>query len=210
MNPLYHTTRFLTSVNQLKQLPPDNGREVAFAGRSNAGKSSALNVITRQKQLARISKTPGRTQMINYFEVVPERYLVDLPGYGYAKVPESMRRHWRATLERYFSQRRALHGLILLMDCRHPLTDLDKQMLDWCTHRVLPCHILLTKADKLKRGPAAAALQKVASALKQHYPHSSVQLFSAVTRAGVEQAHAKLDSWLFDAEAFQDVADSRE
>lgn len=196
MHSRYQATRFLTSVRDLKQLPPADGREVAFAGRSNAGKSSALNALTGQKALARVSKTPGRTQMINYFEVEPGRYLVDLPGYGYARVPEAVRLHWRQLLQNYFDQRAALCGLILLMDIRRSLTDLDRQMLDWCEHRELPSHILLTKADKLKRGPAATALQQVRRELRENYPHAGAQLFSAPKRMGVDQACAKLDEWL--------------
>lgn len=196
MTSRYHNTRFLTSAHDLVQLPPARGREVAFAGRSNAGKSSALNALTRRRALARISKTPGRTRLINYFEVEPGRYLVDLPGYGYAKVPEALRRHWQKTLQRYFAERQTLAGLVLLMDVRHPLTDLDRRMLDWCEHRGLPSHILLTKADKLKRGPASATLEQVRRVLAQDYPHAGVQLFSALKRLGVDEACAKLDEWL--------------
>ena len=196
MSNRYKVTQFFTSANTLKQLPPDQGREIAFAGRSNAGKSSALNTLTQQKSLARTSKTPGRTQLINFFQVAPERYLVDLPGYGYAKVPEAMRDHWRHTLERYFNRRKALCGLFMLMDIRHPLTDSDRQMLAWCEHRKLPSHILLTKADKLKRGPAKATLHQVRNDLQRHYPHASAQLFSSLTRLGMEEACAKLDEWL--------------
>ena len=197
MNNRYHKIQFLLSVREIAQLPPDEGREVAFAGRSNAGKSSALNVICQQKSLARTSKTPGRTQMINFFQIEPARRLVDLPGYGYAKVPEAMRRHWRYVLERYFNERQALCGLILLMDIRHPLTDQDHQMLEWCNHRRLPVHILLTKADKLKRGPAAAALQQVRRTTRLSYSQTSVQLFSALAKMGVDKARDQLDAWLY-------------
>jgi GTP-binding protein len=197
MNSRYHATRFLTSVHELSQLPPDQGLEVAFAGRSNAGKSSALNAVTRQKSLARTSKTPGRTQMINFFQVESGRCLVDLPGYGYAKAPEAMRRHWHHTVERYLSKRQALRGLFLLMDIRHPLTELDRQLLGWCGPRGLPIHILLTKADKLKRGAALTALHEVQRRINQNYPHQvSLQLFSALQSMGVDEAHAKLDEWL--------------
>jgi GTP-binding protein len=192
----YRTVSFLISVNALTQLPPDTGREVAFAGRSNAGKSSALNVLTGQRQLARVSKTPGRTQLLNFFQVEPERYLVDLPGYGYAQVPDAIRRHWRLLLEHYLRERLALRGLMLLMDIRHPLTPLDRQLLDGCAHRQLPAHILLTKADKLGRGAAQTALQQVQKALKRDYPLTSAQLFSAPTALGVDEAHARLDEWL--------------
>jgi len=192
----YRAAHFLNSVNSLAQLPPDTGREVAFAGRSNAGKSSALNVLTGQRQLARVSKTPGRTQLLNFFQVEPERYLVDLPGYGYAQVPDAIRRHWRLLLERYLRERLALRGLMLLMDIRHPLTPLDRQLLDGCAHRQLPAHILLTKADKLGRGAAQTALQQVQKALNRDYPLTSAQLFSAPTALGVDEAHARLDEWL--------------
>jgi GTP-binding protein len=195
-NP-YRTARFLLSAGEFKQLPPDQGREVAIAGRSNAGKSSALNALTGQARLARISKTPGRTQLINFFEVAPQRYLVDLPGYGYAKVPEAVRQRWQQLLERYLSQRRALQGLLLLMDIRHPLTELDRQMLGWTQHHGLDSHILLAKADKLKRGRAGDTLRQVAGVLEQHYPQASVQLFSATSGQGIPEAHAKLDAWLF-------------
>ncbi|MFZ1640243.1 MAG: ribosome biogenesis GTP-binding protein YihA/YsxC [Candidatus Contendobacter sp.] len=192
----YRTVSFLISVNALAQLPPDTGREVAFAGRSNAGKSSALNVLTGQRQLARVSKTPGRTQLLNFFLVEPERYLVDLPGYGYAQVPDAIRRHWRALLERYLRERATLRGLMLLMDIRHPLTVLDRQMLNGCAYRQLPAHVLLTKADKLGRGAARTALQQVQRALKTDYPQTSAQLFSAPTGLGIDEAHAQLDEWL--------------
>ena len=192
----YRATCFLNSVNSLAQLPPDTGREVAFAGRSNAGKSSALNVLTGQRQLARVSKTPGRTQLLNFFQVTPERYLVDLPGYGYAQVPDAIRRHWRLLLEYYLRERFALRGLILLMDIRHPLTHLDRQLLDGCAHRQLPAHILLTKADKLGRGAARTALQQVQKMLKTDYPLTSAQLFSAPAGLGVDEAHTRLDEWL--------------
>ncbi len=192
----YRATGFFQSVNALAQLPPDRGWEVAFAGRSNAGKSSALNALTGQRQLARVSKTPGRTQLLNFFLIAPERYLVDLPGYGYAQVPESLRQHWRLLLERYLSQRIALRGLMLLMDSRHPLTALDQRLLDSCFQRQLPVHVLLTKADKLSRGAGQTALQQVQQRLKSYAPYSSAQLFSALTGLGIAEAHAQLDAWL--------------
>jgi GTP-binding protein len=194
-NP-FKNASFLTSANELHQLPPDAGAEVAFAGRSNAGKSSALNVITEQRSLARTSKTPGRTQLINFFELDAERRLVDLPGYGYAKVPEAVKRHWQQVLSDYLATRQCLRGLVLLMDSRHPLKDFDRQMLDWCLSKQMPVHVLLTKADKLKRGPAGNTLQKVRAALKAEYPLATVQLFSALNRQGVEQAREQLTTWL--------------
>jgi len=196
MNSRYRATRYFTSAYSLDQLPPDGGHEVAFTGRSNVGKSSALNTLAWQKGLARISKTPGRTQMINFFQVAPDCYLVDLPGYGYAKVPEAMRRHWQTTIQRYLNSRQALRGLFLLMDVRHPLTALDSQMLAWCEHRGLPVHVLLTKADKLNRGAALAALRQVQEALQPQRPRVSVQLFSALKRTGIDAAYGKLDEWL--------------
>lgn len=192
----YRAANFLSSVNMLEQLPPDTGQEVAFAGRSNAGKSSALNLLTGQHQLARVSKTPGRTQMINFFQVEAERYLVDLPGYGYARVPEAIRRHWGALLERYLRERMALRGLLLLMDIRHPLTELDQRLLDCCVARALPAHLLLTKADKLSRGAAKSVLQQVQKTLYSDYPQATAQLFSAQNGQGIDEAHQRLDEWL--------------
>ena len=191
----YSHARFLLSVPQPQQAPPDIGYEVAFAGRSNAGKSSALNALTQRKSLARTSKTPGRTQHLVFFELDGERRLVDLPGYGFAKVPEKIRRQWGLAMEQYFIERQSLRGLILLMDVRHPLTDFDKQMLQWCQHANMPVHILLTKADKLKRGPAMSSLLKVQKALAEQH-NVSVQLFSALKHTGVEQAREILDAWL--------------
>ena len=195
MNP-FRLVSFLTSANQLNQLPPDEGHEVAFAGRSNAGKSSALNTLTDHRGLARTSKTPGRTQLINFFLLDEQRRLVDLPGYGYAKVPEAVKRHWQQVLADYLRVRQCLRGLVLLMDIRHPLKDFDRQMLDWCNNQKMPVHILLTKADKLKRGPASNTLQQVRKTLKAEYPLVTVQLFSSLDKQGVEQARAQLASWL--------------
>ena len=191
----YRQAVFLLGVHDLEQLPPDTGLEVAFAGRSNSGKSSALNLIAGQRALARISKTPGRTQQINFFDLGIQRFLVDLPGYGYAKVPESVRRHWQRVLQDYLAERQALTGLILLMDVRRPLTELDLQMLDWCHHRSLPSHILLTKADKLSRGRAGVVLMQTAATLKQDYPGATVQLFSALKGNGVETVRSRMDDW---------------
>jgi GTP-binding protein len=194
-NP-FKNVSFLTSANELHQLPPDQGAEVAFAGRSNAGKSSALNVITEQRNLARTSKTPGRTQLINFFELDEAHRLVDLPGYGYAKVPERVKNHWQRVLSDYLATRHCLRGLVLLMDIRHPLKEFDRQMLEWCRHQQMPVHILLTKADKLKRGPGGNTLQKVRKTLKAEHPLVTVQLFSALDRQGVEPARDKLAEWL--------------
>jgi len=198
MNPVYRRAKYLVGAHQLRQAPPDRGAEIAFAGRSNAGKSSVINTITGISGLARTSKTPGRTQLLNFFTLDDaERRLVDLPGYGYAKVPESARRHWRHTLEEYLRTRRSLRGLILVMDIRHPLTDFDQQLLAWCSEAGMAVHVLLTKADKLKRGPALAALDKVRRALAARFGDQvSVQLFSAKAKTGVDEAHAVLDHWL--------------
>lgn len=194
-NP-FKSISFLTSANALHQLPPDSGAEVAFAGRSNAGKSSALNVITEQHNLARTSKTPGRTQLINFFELDGEHRLVDLPGYGYAKVPEKIKRHWQQVLSDYLQTRHCLRGLVLLMDVRHPLKEFDIQMLDWSAHQGMRVHVLLTKADKLGNGPAGNTLQKVKKELKANYPLATAQLFSSLNRRGVEDARSKLAEWL--------------
>jgi len=157
----YNRIEFLKSANDKKQLPPDIGAEVAFGGRSNAGKSSALNAITGFKRLARTSKTPGRTQLINFFQLDPQRRLVDLPGYGYAKVPDAIKFHWEKILSEYIMQRQSLKGIVLLMDIRHPLKPLDWQMIEWGLSQQLPLHILLTKADKLKRGASVNTFLKL-------------------------------------------------
>jgi len=196
MNPLYRQTSFLISAARLDQAPPDQGWEVAFAGRSNAGKSSAINALCGQKSLTRTSKTPGRTQLLNFFRVDDERRLVDLPGYGYAKVAEAAKRQWQGFMADYLTRRECLSGLILMMDIRHPLTDFDRNMLDWNTHHGTPTHILLTKADKLKRGPSLDQLRKVERMLGEWPEGVSVQLFSALKRQGIDQAHEVLDRWL--------------
>lgn len=180
---------FLTSAWQPHQFPPDTGAEVAFAGRSNAGKSSALNAITGRKDLARTSKTPGRTQLINFFSLDVDRRLADLPGYGYAKVPEQMKRHWRELLERYVESRASLAGLVVVMDARRPLTDFDVQMLEWAQANGLAAHALLTKADKLTRNEAMKTYREVDARVKDI---GTAQLFSAVTKAGVDEARARV------------------
>lgn len=196
MNPFYHRARFLESAAAIKQLPPaEDAHEVAFAGRSNAGKSSALNLICNRKSLARTSKTPGRTQLINFFALDEHRRLVDLPGYGFAKVASPIRTQWQGLLSRYVEQRACLRGIILMMDIRHPMKDLDRQMIDWCRSIDLPVHVLLTKADKLRRGPAKQVLMQVRKEVAAD-PDISCQLFSALKRQGVDEAHAVLDRWL--------------
>jgi len=190
-NP-YRSARYLVSAHQLRQLPEDSGCEVAFAGRSNAGKSSAINALTEQKALARTSKTPGRTQQIVIFDIAPGQRFADLHGYGYAKVPEKLRDHWRQLMQSYFDRRQSLCGVVLVMDIRHPMRPFDEQMLAWCSAAGVPCHVLLTKADKLKRGPALATLQKVRASL---LPGASAQVFSAKSRSGLEELIGRLDVW---------------
>ncbi|MBL1321661.1 MAG: YihA family ribosome biogenesis GTP-binding protein [Methylophaga sp.] len=195
MSNIYRQAHYTISATQLSELPDDMGIEVAFAGRSNAGKSSAINTITDQRALARISKTPGRTQMINFFALDHERALVDLPGYGYAKVPEKMKIRWQQTLGKYLETRQALKGLMLMMDIRHPLKEFDIQMVKWANNAELPVHILLTKSDKLKHGAAMASLHSVEAQLRKLNLNAGVQLFSSLKKTGKEQAIARLDNW---------------
>jgi GTP-binding protein len=190
---------YLLAAHTPRQLPPDGGAEVAFAGRSNAGKSSALNALCGQNALARVSKTPGRTQQLVYFELPPHvgPYLVDLPGYGYAKVPQDLQAHWQAFIDGYFRTRQALRGLVVVMDIRHPLKDYDLQMLGYAVERGLPAHALLTKADKLGRGGAASALLGVRKTLTGHFGDTvSVQSFSAESKWGVEELRGIVAGWL--------------
>ncbi len=183
----------------LANAPADQGSEVAFAGRSNAGKSSAINALTGNKKLARTSKIPGRTQLINFFTVDSTRRIVDLPGYGFAKVPINVKKEWNRQLEKYLQFRESLKGLILLMDVRHPLTDYDAQMLTWCHQSDMPTHVLLTKSDKLKRGPAKATLFKVRSVLDDFGPLYTAQLFSSASSAGLMELESVLAEWLLDS-----------
>ena len=197
MSQLLERARYLLSAHNGRQLPPDLGSEVAFAGRSNAGKSSALNALTRQNALARVSKTPGRTQQLVYFQVTPEAHLVDLPGYGYAKVPLDLQAHWQAFIDQYFRTRDALKGLVVVMDIRHPLKDYDLQMLGYAVQRGLPAHALLTKADKLGRGQQSQTLLKVRKELSSRFGDSvSVQCFSGESKQGVDEARAVIGGWL--------------
>lgn len=187
---------FLISAAKVDQCPLDSGLEVAFAGRSNAGKSSALNTLTHAN-LARTSKTPGRTQLLNFFSLDDERRLVDLPGYGYAKVPIPLKQHWQEHLEAYLSSRNSLSGVVLMMDIRHPLTEFDRLMLGWAQASSMPLHILLTKADKLAFGAQKNALLKVQRDIRQGWGDTaSIQLFSAPKRQGVEDAQRVLARWL--------------
>jgi len=197
MNSRYQQAVFAFSANREAQFPAAARVEIAFVGRSNAGKSSALNTLTNQKTLARVSRTPGRTQLINYF-ALPDAgcFLVDLPGYGYAEVPEQVRAHWQALLGRYLLQREVLRGVVLLMDIRHPMKELDIRMLECCAERQLPAHVLLTKADKLSRSVAEKQLRALRSELVNWHAPFSVQLFSSLKRLGLPELVAQLDMWI--------------
>ena len=186
----------MTSAPTLSNCPPDTGLEVAFAGRSNAGKSSAINTLTGNRRLARTSKTPGRTQLLNFFSLSDNQRLVDLPGYGYAKVPLEVKQKWQRHLEEYLRQRQSLYGLVLLMDCRHPLQEYDRMMLNWAGSSSMPVHILLTKADKLKRGPASACLLATQKALIDSDNEVTVQLFSSLKQTGISELKTTLNQWL--------------
>jgi GTP-binding protein len=202
--PDYRAAAFLTSAGKFSQCPPDTGWEVAFAGRSNAGKSSAINSLTGNHKLARTSKTPGRTQLINFFTVGEHQRLVDLPGYGFAKVPQAVQKQWTQQLEAYLQQRQCLRGLVLMMDVRHPLQPFDQQMLSWAVAAHMPVHILLTKSDKLKNGPARNTLLQVKKGLEEHGELVSVQLFSALKHSGLKELIAVLDAWLTDDSVYAD------
>ncbi|MGP6444402.1 ribosome biogenesis GTP-binding protein YihA/YsxC [Rahnella aceris] len=191
----YHMTHFVMSAPDIRHLPSDAGIEVAFAGRSNAGKSSALNTLTQQKSLARTSKTPGRTQLINLFEVKPGIRLVDLPGYGYAEVPEEMKRKWQRALGEYLQMRNSLKGLVVLMDIRHPLKDLDQQMIQWAVDVGTPVMLLLTKADKLASSARQAQIKMVREAVKEFMGDIQVEAFSSPKKMGVDKLSDKLNTW---------------
>lgn len=192
-NPLAGA-RFLTSVAQLSQLPAGDRPELAFAGRSNAGKSSALNALCGQRQLARVSNTPGRTQMLNFFELADGR-LVDLPGYGFARAPKDLRDAWGGLIEGYLESRECLRGLVVVMDARHPLKPFDRMMLQWAHAQALPCRVLLTKADKLTPSVQRRTLAEVEGALPGLHAQATAQLFSSTDRTGVEVARARLAAW---------------
>jgi GTP-binding protein len=192
---LFSKAQFFTTVNYLRDLPQHSGREVAFVGRSNAGKSSAINTLANHTRLAYTSKTPGRTQHINYFSLGENKFLVDLPGYGYAKVPSDVQQHWEGLLSQYLQTRDALYGLVIIMDARHPLTPLDEQMLDWFKPTGKPVHVLLTKSDKLSRQQATLTLNRVKSNLAEHFPFCSVQLFSSLKKIGMAEAEAVIAGW---------------
>ncbi|MCH1610976.1 MAG: ribosome biogenesis GTP-binding protein YihA/YsxC [Luminiphilus sp.] len=206
----FRKAAFLQSASAIENAPTDFGSEVAFAGRSNSGKSSAINTLTHQGKLARTSRTPGRTQLINFFSLSDHQRLVDLPGYGFAKVPLAVKKKWNQQLERYLQYRESLRGLVMLMDIRHPLTEPDRQMLGWAVTASMPVHILLTKADKLKRGPAQSTLLSVREELSTQSDLISVQLFSSLKRQGVDTLGRQLNNWLTDSSVFDDAPDRGE
>ncbi len=194
--PLFQKVELALTVGQISQLPPPGAGEIAFAGRSNAGKSSAINTLVERKGLAFVAKTPGKTRTIQFYSIGDAGFLVDLPGYGYAKVSEVQRRQWHRLLEEYLTTRASLRALVLIMDIRHPLTPLDRQMLAWFAPRGLPVHILLTKSDKLSRGDAKSTLLQVRAELAANFPMGSAQLFSSLHRTGTEDARAVIADWL--------------
>ena len=197
----FRKVHFVTSAPDIRHLPNDGGVEVAFAGRSNAGKSSALNALTQQKNLARTSKTPGRTQLINLFELEPGKRLVDLPGYGYAQVPEEMKRKWQESLTEYLQKRESLKGLVILMDIRHPLKDIDRQLLNWAVSNDLEVLVLLTKADKFNPAPRKTIVQQVRRDVVRFGGNVRVEAFSALKGLGIDTLAEVLTGWYLSAEA---------
>lgn len=195
MGCIYHRLTFLTGIAQTFQLTDDSGWEVAFAGRSNVGKSSALNALANQRGLARTSKTPGRTQHVNLFAVDDKRRIADLPGYGYAAVAQQIQRDWEFLLREYIETRRSLRGIVVLMDCRRPFTELDQNMLQWCMQRNHPVHVLLTKADKLGANETRRVRDSVKNELRHHPSVQSFQLFSATSGVGLLELYSTLDRW---------------
>jgi GTP-binding protein len=193
---LFRGARFYISAHNLIDLPAPQGPEIAFAGRSNAGKSSAINTLTDHNRLAFVSKTPGRTQMINFFSLPCGAHLVDLPGYGYAKVQRDLRAHWEGLLSTYLQTRSSLFAMVLIMDARHPLTPLDEQMLRWFAPTGKPVHVLLTKSDKLTRQQAMKTLRDVQVALRQFAGNYSAQLFSSLKKRGINETEAVVARWL--------------
>jgi len=196
MNPIYHQATFIMSAPSINQAPEDTGREIAFAGRSNAGKSSTINSLTQQKSLARISKTPGRTQLLNFFQLTETNRFVDLPGFGYAKVPLAVKKDWHKMMENYLLQRKSLSGIVLVMDIRHPLTEFDWQMIHWCQHSQVPLHILLNKCDKMKYGASKNILMQVEKQLHDSASPVTTQLFSSLKKTGIQELQNTLDIWL--------------
>lgn len=200
----------MTSAPTLRECPPDVGSEVAFAGRSNAGKSSAINALTGNRKLARTSKTPGRTQLLNFFALDDRHRLVDLPGYGFAKVPLAVKQQWQRHLDAYLEQRLSLRGLVLLMDIRHPLQPFDNTLLEWARRGRMPVHVLLTKADKLNRGAAKSTLLQVRKQLQGQMENVSVQLFSSLDLQGLDELQTQLNGWLRSAEPEGDASAEQE
>lgn len=196
MSLVVQNTEYWKSFEKYHQIPEDDCGEVVFAGRSNAGKSSAINVITNQKKLAHTSKLPGRTRLLNFFKVADDRFIVDLPGYGYAKVPEQMRNAWARELTTYLSSRHQIRGLFAVMDIRHAPTLLDEQLVEWFAVTGKPIHVLLTKSDKLKRTQVQNQLRVVSDILLRHYSQVTVQVFSSLNRTGLDEARSRLVSWL--------------
>ena len=196
---VFSDARYTASAHEMHELPPDVGAEVAFAGRSNAGKSSAINALTRRKRLAFVSKTPGRTQTINFFDCGVNRRLVDLPGYGYAAVPQKERAHWGMLVGAYLQSRASLRGLVIIVDSRHPLTPLDRQLLGWHAPSGQPVLVLLTKSDKLGRAEASKSLKAAREALPQLHPTATAELFSAVDGTGQRHAQGLIGAWLASA-----------
>lgn len=199
MNIPLAQAHFTKSASAVKDFPTDSRAEVAFCGRSNAGKSSAINALCRQNSLARTSKTPGRTQLINFFKLDGDSYLVDLPGYGYAKAPAKVQQQWQHLMKNYLVIRNALCGLILVMDIRHPLTKIDWTMIRWTEHYHRPLYILLTKVDKLNRNDTVKTLTKVTSNLEKQGIDCGVQVFSSTKKIGTSQAQEKISAWLSEA-----------
>ena len=206
----YNSATYLTSASRLNQCPPDTGAEVAFAGRSNAGKSSAINALTGNGKLARTSKTPGRTQLLNFFDLsAPDTRLVDLPGYGYAKVPLAMKQQWQKNLDTYLQKRRSLRGVVLVMDIRHPMKEFDLMMVDWCGRSGLPLHVLLTKADKLSKGPAQSTLLVLRKQLTEKMGTLiTVQTFSSLKQSGIDTLRSRLDDWLQPVEEAEETEET--
>ena len=199
MNPLLSKARFLCSASTTQDFPEDITAEIAFCGRSNAGKSSAINSLCRQNNLARTSKTPGRTQLINFFKLDGDTCLVDLPGYGYAKAPAHVQKKWQQLMETYLTHRQPLCGLVLLMDIRHPLTEIDWTMIRWTDYYQLPLYVLLTKVDKVNRSHTVKAMTQVSSKLEQEGFNCGIQTFSATKNIGLSQAQNKIVDWLSSA-----------
>jgi len=193
---LFRGASFYITAHHLTDLPPPLGPEIAFAGRSNAGKSSAINTLVNHNRLAFVSKTPGRTQQINFFNLPGGAFLVDLPGYGYAKVQRELRAHWEQLLSTYLQTRASLFGMVLIMDARHPLTPLDAQMLNWFVSTGKPVHVLLSKSDKLTRQEGQKTLRAVQTRLHEYAPNYTAQLFSSLKKQGMDEAEEVISSWL--------------